>query len=177
MLICFWNRIMARYLRSQVMVILMFVFSVVGCANNTESLSTYEMERTGKYKVLVSTGGKEVKDFNTPLVQRLTLSREYFAAVQSVQGTALDLPFQGKGHYDTRGRLRGFKVVNYRYDPRLPELVLRDGDVVTAVEKSIPRGVADFALFWGALRKNGEATYTFERNHVPHKVFLKLESD
>lgn len=125
------------------------------------------------FEVQVSAAGREVKDFQQPLVHRMTLSQDRvrFLHVDVIQRRAL--PFNAKVELDRRGVVSGVKI----FPPKslvAGELGIESLDLITAVNTKPVRALGDMQLLFKTLDEEKSATMTVIRRGQPHKLLYSV---
>ena len=117
-------------------------------------------ERSGEYRVSVSSSGRELKDFSKPLVHRMQITPEQLLEIFDAQAEVLRLPFKGKRIYDNRGGVKGLRIVQSGSGEKRTVLGIRHNDLLTSIGKSHTKGLSDLWILYEALRTNHRATLT-----------------
>ena len=148
-----------------------------GCAPGANKDSPEIVGRTGEYSVTVSSGGKELQDFSTPLVHRVSLKQRTIDEILKFWPKRLDLPFDGTAERDNRGKVMGLRITTLKPKRDLGALGLKKGDLLTAAEQKLMTTPRDFIHVFDSLKESGLGTITIERDGVPHKIlYYKSES-
>lgn len=155
---------------------LVLISSLLAGCSTTEEVKVEPV--TGKngerYQVSVSAGGREIRDFSTPLVHRLSLPSRAVDQMLKAWPDRVDVPFDGSTARDTRGKVMGVKVARLRSTQATELLGLRQGDIVTAVNAKRATTVRDMGVLLNELREKKSATLTLEREGRPHKILYYL---
>jgi len=133
-----------------------------------------QAELLGDYRVSVSSGGREIKDFEKRLVHHIEIPRARVEEIVRPWPKGLNLALIGRVDKDMRGGVAGLKMRMGGSGVSGAELGLEDNDLVTAVETKRVTDVRGFYPLFAALLKDGKASLTFDRGGVPHKLFYYL---
>lgn len=133
-----------------------------------------QAELLGDYRVSVSSGGREIKDFEKTLVHYIEIPRAKVEEVVRPWPKGLNLGLIGRVDKDMRGGVAGLKLRMGGSGVSGAELGLQDNDLVTSVEAKRVTDIRGFYPLFAALLKEGKASLTLDRSGVPHKVFYYL---
>ncbi|MFN8392420.1 MAG: PDZ domain-containing protein [Bdellovibrionota bacterium] len=149
---------------------LLSFMAFVGCSSNPPE-PNYEVRADHQFKVSVYSDGREVKDFNAPLVHRVDLTA---AQLAQIGGTPMKLPFQASSEKDGLGKVSGVRVLRPKAGDNPSMLGLQEKDLVTAVGTVRVKSVDDFRTLFDQLRGSKSASITVERQGKPHKILYYL---
>lgn len=149
--------------------LLCMLSGAAGCSDNQPVIEPVEGQNGQKFKVSVTSGGREVKDFNEKLVQRVAIGPDQVEEVLKMWPEKVLVPFDGVAARDGRGKVMGVRVGKMRSGSPT-NLGLRPGDIVTAVNAKHASTVRDLGYLFVALREQKTASLTFEREGKPHKI-------
>ena len=151
--------------------LLVLAFSACGAQSKYEF-----MPRTpGKYEVSVKSGSSDVKNFEQSLVHRVELKKRDLDVMMSSMPDGINIPFSSSPQRDIRGGVTGLKLHSLGGSQNLPNLGLREGDLLTAVNKDHIRDLKDLSKLVGALKAENAASMTLERGGQPHKILYYLK--
>jgi len=154
----------------KIFLIIFLSSSVAGCSSSAKQ-DTIEIQRGHDYRVSVYSDGKEVKDFNSALVDRLILSRQAMEILSSKQSA---IPLSGRPERDNRGQSSGVRITAGENPKGLAMFGFREKDLLTAVGTRRAQSIDDLRYIMPALEKEKMASVTLERNGKPHKILYYL---
>ena len=131
----------------------------------------YQIEREHDYKVSVYQDGKEVKNFQAPLVQRVDISNAMLNALAKAPG---DLQFNGVREKDNRGKISGLRIHAGKGAQAVSALGLKEKDLVTAVGQKRVQQMEDFRFLAKELNETKTSSLTLEREGKPHKILYYI---
>jgi len=132
----------------------------------------YTLEHERDYKVTVYQDGREVKDFNNPLVVRVNVSP---ALLASLAHAPTELPFNAVRENDNHGKAKGLRIHSGKAGPAgAMSLGLKERDLVTAVGQKRIEKLEDFRLLASELNATKMASVTLERDGKPHKILYYI---
>lgn len=151
--------------------LLLGVCFLCSCSASSSPEPKYKLEREHDYKVSVYQDGKEVKNFQTPLVQRVNISNAMLSSLAKAPG---DLPFNGVKEKDNRGKITGLRIHSGKSAQAAMALGLKEKDLVTAVGQKRIQQMEDFRLLAKELNATKTASLTLERDGKPHKILYYI---
>ena len=155
----------------------LIAFFAAGCSASGDRPQLIRDTDDGKrFKVSVTTEGRQIKDYNQALVHRVQISKA--AIDQMIQSWPADFRKLAttQNEYDTHGKLMGLRVVAAASGAKIAVLNLVDRDIITAVGVAPIRSENDILALFTDLKKNGSATMTIERGGTPHKFLYYVQS-
>ena len=127
-----------------------------------------------KFHVSVNTNGRELKNFEEPLVHRIILSQVELELLKATPQNKLQLPFQGAKEFDNNGKISGLRVVQLDPLSKLPTLGLQNDDIVTAVGLKLVSETSDLIELITSLQNTKQGSITILRAGIPHKILYYL---
>ena len=162
---------MNKVLRILILQITMLLPAALSACSAGSQPEKYEVRRAGDYHVSVYSDGKEVKDFNSALVERLIISRQ---AIDILNSKQTQIPVSGKPERDNRGQSAGVRISTGVNPKGLSMFGFREKDLLTAVGNRRAESIDDLRYISPTLEKGKVATVTLERNGKPHKILYYL---
>lgn len=132
--------------------------------------SSSKLPEPGRFKVTVSTDGKEVKDYNQSLVHRVTLNKK---DLRKLFGNSPE-KFNCKSSLKTKKDFEG-KAIGLKVKPEgIESLGLEGEDVIVAIGANAVNNKEDFWHLKELIEIKGEAELTIIRNGRPNKILLAI---
>ena len=135
-----------------------------------------ENDENKRFKVSVTSEGRQIKDYNQSLVHRVEISKVVID--QMIQ--SWPAPFHKiattQNEYDSQGKLMGLRVVAAAGGEKIAVLNLVDRDIITAVGVAPIHKENDILALFTELKKTGGSTMTIERSGMPHKFLYYVQS-
>jgi len=166
-----------RQLQKQIIITTLFFLTLFlqGCAlfepTKPEGPKVvYRAPVDSRYKISVKSDGQNLPNLSNQLVHRVDLSREQFDLIVDVSGN-VKLPFRLVPEADSKGEVAGVRVVEDLVDPNLPNLGIKDRDLITALGKDLAHNETSVKYFFEHLSPSTISSLTLLRKGEPHKIF------
>ncbi len=165
---------MIRQIIKAVIVVVVVSIELAGCAGLSK-----KSEDDSKFKVSVQSSGKPVKDFSTPLVHRITVSKyDFNRYTRSKVGGKPEIltTFQPVHTAGPKSPVYGLKLIAVSGATGGSALGLQLNDIVTAVGPDHVVKSSDFQQLFQHLLKDKTVSVTLMRGGKPHKIIYYLDS-
>ncbi|MCB0360406.1 MAG: hypothetical protein KDD44_12245 [Bdellovibrionales bacterium] len=157
--------------------------ATIGCAPTQPHPRFSTVERGGfpaadpgsRYRVSVSSEGREVRNPEAQLVHRVRLTAVQASNLQTSWRKRPESIWSGTAERDSFGEPLGVRIEALVGDGATGDIGWRAGDLITAVGKLHTISTTDVGVLFEQLATTGSASVTLIRDGVPHKILYYVE--
>ena len=153
------------------LVVLLAILSLSSCASNKRAEIIRDPDRP--YKVTVSTGGKEIQDYQKKLVHRISISEEEVKQIRATWIADRTLP-NAQLSFTLDNELAGIVVLKSTDKLSLNRFGLRKNDLIIAIGVRRTSSIGDLFRILDTLEKEGNISLSLARKGEVHKVIYYL---